>query len=141
MQEYFNIVVAICISAIHDHLAKIYDVYDATPLRCILSSQTQRIKVGPTPESLKEFTTRWSTRKSHSLCSASFKNYTSNLLGTISRKDGTTFLLSSSKLSCHVFRLDPNIEVTRLQRNLPKLIEVEVSKKPNGKIRACRSLY
>lgn len=56
-QEYFNTVIATYISAIHDHLAEAYGdrLPGATPVRRIRASQTQRSKVGPTPESLKEF--------------------------------------------------------------------------------------
>jgi hypothetical protein len=57
-QEYFNTVIATYILAIHDHLAETYGdrMPGATPVRRIRSSQTQRSKVGPTPDSLEEFT-------------------------------------------------------------------------------------
>lgn len=126
-QEYFNTVVATYISAIYDHLAESYGdrVPGATPVRRIRASQTQRSKVGPTPESLKSFSKELIdqeiaqhlfrvTQKLH-------KQLHSQQTDELSHPS-----LEFVKAICRVFQLDPSIEeeVTRLRRNLLKLIGV-----------------
>ncbi|KAI9558619.1 hypothetical protein GHT06_015407 [Daphnia sinensis] len=127
-QEYFNTVIATYISAIHDHLAESYGdrMPGATPVRRIQSSQTQRSKVGPTPDSLKEFTRELIDQE---IAQHLFR-VVQKLHKQLHGHHGTDGLSNPSlefvKAVCRVFQLDTNIveEVTRLRRNLLKLIGV-----------------
>ena len=132
-QEYFNTVVATYISAIHDHLAEAYGdrLPGATPVRRIRASQTQRSKVGPTPESLKEFSRQLIddeiaqhlfrvTQKLHKQLHGHSAAHQPQVNGL------TNPALEFVKAVIRVFQLDANIEeeVTRLRRNLLKLIGI-----------------
>lgn len=128
-QEYFNTVVATYISAIHDHLAESYAdrMPGSTPVRRIRSSQTQRSKIGPTPESLKEFTRELVDQE---IAQHLFRVVQKLHKQLHSRHEVTDGLANPSlefvKAICRVFQLDVNIEeeVIRLRRNLLKLIGV-----------------
>ena len=141
--EYFNTIVATYINAMHDHLEESYGnrIPGATPVRRIQNSQTQRSKVGPTPESLKEFSKELVdqeiaqhlfrvTQKIHKQLHGQHGQHGSK------KKNDPAGLAFESGLSnpalefvkaiCRVFQLDPNIEeeVIRLRRNLLKLVGV-----------------
>ena len=128
-QEYFNTVIATYISAIHDHLAETYGdrMPGATPVRRIRSSQTQRSKVGPTPDSLKEFTRELVDQEIAQHLFRVVQKLHKQLQGYHGTEEGLSNpSLEFVKAVCRVFQLDINIveEVTRLRRNLLKLIGV-----------------
>ena len=131
-QEYFNTVVATYVTAIYDHLAETFGdrMPGATPVRRIRTSQTQRSKVGPTPESLKEFSKELVdqeiaqhlfrvTQKIHKQVHGQ-ATATDRLYGSANPS------LDFVKAICRVFQMDPNIDeqVVRMRRNLLKLIGV-----------------
>lgn len=129
-QEYFNTVVATYISAVYDHLLDSYGdrLPGATPVRRIRSSQTQRSKVGPTPESLKEFTRELIDQEIAQHLFRVTQKLHKELHGHgTNQQDGLAHpTLEFVKAIVRVFQLDHNIEeeVTRLRRNLLKLIGV-----------------
>ena len=127
-QEYFNTIVATYINAIHDHLQESYGdrAPGATPVRRIRTSQTQRSKVGPTPESLKEFSKELVDQEIAQHLFRVTQKIHKQLHGHHSTMGLANPSLEFVKAICRVFQLDHNIEeeVTRLRRNLLKLVGV-----------------
>lgn len=129
-QEYFNTVIATYVSAIHDHLAEAYGdrLPGATPVRRIRNSQTQRSKIGPTPDSLKEFTRELIDQEiaQHLFRVVQKLHKQLQNLHIHSNEEFGNVSLNFVKAIVRVFQLDANIEeeVTRLRRNLLKLIGV-----------------
>ena len=130
-QEHFNTVVATYITAIYDHLEETFGdrLPGATPVRRIRSSQpTQRSKVGPTPDSLKEFCkelidqeiAQHLFRVTQKIHKRMHGHNAMELYGSVNPS------LDFVKAICRVFQLDPSVEeeVVRLRRNLLKLIGI-----------------
>lgn len=123
-QEYFNTVVATYISAIYDHMMEAYGdrLPGATPVRRIQSSQTQRLKIGQVPESLKDFCRNLIDQE---IAQHLFR-ITQKIHKQLHDHNAQNSSLEFVKAVVRVFQLDPNIEeeVIRLRRNLLKLIGV-----------------